>query len=465
MDNNIPNSDDQNGVQSSDDTNQDGMGDVNQSDSRSISKNTIIKGAVVGGALIVIYFVVSSMFSEPKKPVGPDPMHIKEKGTKKPAKSGAEESSKTPTSAIDLPQPPTTMLTPPPPPVEAQVYVPPPPPSVNLPQTTGSAPSGGAGSLTNTGKSTAISEEMSPPPPPPPPPPPVPPAPEIGGIGKTRVNDFKDKDAKKRIRSNMLIIDGSKGNRGAAAAGKAAGASGNDPNNAFSDSVIKATTAEKAIATGLNNLNMTIAQGKIINAVLETAINTDLPGTIRAIVSRDTYAETGRDVLIPKGSRLIGTYNTGVLRGQNRVMIVWTRLIRPDGVDIMIGSPGVDGLGRAGIVGVVDNKLYDIFTAAILTTAISIGAAVAADEILPSQAGATASTTTTPEGNQTTSATPAQQAAGQAVTNFGNTAKQVVDRIVDIRPTVTIDQGTLVNVFVNRDLTFPSDLGGSVFVQ
>ena len=113
--------------------------------------------------------------------------------------------------------------------------------------------------------------------------------------------------------------------------------------------------------------------------MLETAINTDLPGTLRAIVSRDVFAESGKEVMIPKGSRIIGTYNTGISRGQRRVMIVWTRLIRPDGLDIEIGSPGVDSLGRAGVEGDVDNKYAEIFSAAILTSVVTIGAATAAE--------------------------------------------------------------------------------------
>lgn len=207
---------------------------------------------------------------------------------------------------------------------------------------------------------------------------------------------------------------------------------------------------------------MTIAQGKIINAVLETAINTQLPGTLRAIVSRDTYAETGRTVLIPKGSRLIGTYNTGILQGQDRVMIVWTRLIRPDGVDIMIGSPAIDGLGRAGVEGMVNNRYMEIFSAAILTTALTLGAAVGTEAILPSD---NTTTTNNTDGSTTTTASPAQQAAGDAVGNLTDISKSVVNRLIDIRPTITIDQGTRINVFVNRDLTFPADTYNELFVQ
>jgi len=291
--------------------------------------------------------------------------------------------------------------------------------------------------------------------PPPPPPPPVSGAETSGKLSKT------DKEMQARIRSNMLIVDGTRAEGTAARDAADNALSAADSNRAWASYVIKGTNADKEVATRLNNLSMTIAQGKIINAVLESAINTQLPGTIRAIVSRDTYAETGRTVLIPKGSRLIGQYNTSILRGQNRVMIVWTRLIRPDGIDIMIGSPGVDGLGRAGLEGFVDNRYMEIFSAAILTTALSIGAAVASDRVMPDK-----STTTTGSGGSTTTNTsPAQKAGGDAVENLTAVSKSVVQNIIDIRPTVTVDQGTRINVFVNRDLTFPSEMKDALFVQ
>lgn len=235
----------------------------------------------------------------------------------------------------------------------------------------------------------------------------------------------------------------------------------NDPNKAFASNVIKSTRAEKATATRLNNLNLTIAQGKIIDAVLETAINTDLPGPIRAIVGRDVFAESGREVMIPKGSRLIGAYNSSIARGQARVMIVWTRLIRPDGLDIEIDSPGIDALGRAGIKGIVDNKYTEMFSAAILTSLISIGTAVGADAITNEQ-GTTVQRT---DGSTSTTGSAGATAAAGAVGTIGAVGRDVVNTFLDLRPTIVVDQGTRVNVFVNRDLSFPTTVLGTSFVQ
>lgn len=234
----------------------------------------------------------------------------------------------------------------------------------------------------------------------------------------------------------------------------------NDPNQAFASNTFKASHAQKELAGRLNNLNVTIAQGKIIDAVLENAINTDLPGPLRAIVSRDVYAESGRDVMIPKGTRLIGAYNTAVRRGQVRVFVIWTRLIRPDGIDMMIGSPAIDGLGRAGVEGMVDNKFTEMFSAALLTSIISIGVAAGAEAVTSE------GTTTTSNGNgTTTTGTAAATAASGAVGTVGNVGRDIVNTFLDLRPTITVDQGTIVNVFVNKDLTFPSDKDGNTFVQ
>jgi type IV secretion system protein VirB10 len=309
-------------------------------------------------------------------------------------------------------------------------------------------------------KGAATRRPGAPPPPPPPPPraPGAPPSVDIRAFNPTT----NDKEEQKRLRSNMLVLDAA-GGGGAGDESKDANDALNrsDPNKAFASNVLKATAADKTTATRLSNLGTTIAQGKIIDGVLETAINTDLPGTLRAVVSRDVFAESGREIMIPKGSRLIGTYNTAVFRGQRRVFIVWTRLIRPDGLDIEIGSPGIDQLGRGGVEGMVDNKYSEIFSAAALTSVFDIGVAVIANTLIDDQG-----TTTTTNGNgTTTSGTVASTSAAAAISNLGNTSKDIVNSFLDLRPTITVDQGTRVNVFVNQDLIFPSALLNGPFIQ
>ncbi|AIL65066.1 Type IV secretion system protein virB10 [Rickettsiales bacterium Ac37b] len=249
------------------------------------------------------------------------------------------------------------------------------------------------------------------------------------------------------------------------------GGSNNDKQKA--DSIISAkdsfftptrTTADQQKATRLGDPTLVIAQGKIIDAVLETAINTDLVGTIRAIVSRDIYGEAGKNILIPKGSRLIGSYTSGANVGQTRVSIRWYRLIRPDGIDFIIDrSWATDALGRAGIEGIVDNKYFEIVGNALLLSSINIGTAVAAQKITNAQAvkqisvtPATGATTTEQTGS------PKDYAVQSAVSNLSNVGQQLTQNNLQTTPTIYVDQGSKIKVFVNQDLIFPANLATNI---
>ncbi len=289
-------------------------------------------------------------------------------------------------------------------------------------------------------------------------PPPIPVPPEIDVEGPD--NEIRQE----RIRSKMLVHTGST-NEGEQKNGpeNALDVTPSDPNGGTAFIAERSTQADKAVAGHIGNPYATIAQGKLVHGVLETAINTQLPGTIRAIVSRDIYAEAGKTRLIPKGSRIIGTYGTDVLQGHSRVFIVWERIIRPDGIDIKVASPGVDQLGRAGLEGYADNKFMEIFGAAVLTSIISIGIASAADEVSGND---TTATTTNTDGSTTSSGDATTQAAGEAVENIGGVSRRLLDQLIDARPVITVDQGTRINILVNRDLIFPASLTtGTQFVK
>lgn len=268
-----------------------------------------------------------------------------------------------------------------------------------------------------------------------PPMPPAPPAPDfaIGGIGPS------NEELQQRRASDMLIIDG--------------GDSGDEVDPTAREGVT--TSAERAIATKVGDLNTLVLQGKVIDAVLETALDTTLPGPLRAVVAHDVYAESGYDVLIPKGSRLIGTYNADVVRGQARVFIVWNRLIRPDGVDVQLESQAIDRLGRSGITGMVDERYFEIFGGAILTSILGITLAGVADAILDPEES---TQTTNTDGSTTTSGSAVDSAIEQSVTNIGSVSQNVLSGILDTRPNITVDQGTPLKVFVNRDLEFPIEV-------
>lgn len=318
--------------------------------------------------------------------------------------------------------------------------------------------------IVNDKKMTKIAKaDFEPPPPPPPPVPQLPPRPIIPDAQDAPplppvpvVDERAPTDEKylERLRSEMVIFNSSSGLSAAFEDQRQAedDLAANDPNLSFAQNAMRASKAQAAKAGHLGDLYSTIAQGKLIHGVLESAINTQLPGTIRAMVSRDIYAEAGAARLVPKGSRLIGVYNTDIFRGQSRVFIVWTRIIRPDGVDIMVNSPGVDKLGRAGLEGAVDARFRELFGTAILTSIISVGAAAGAESVLGDE-----STTTTrgTDGSVSTTGTSTSQAAAGSIANIGGVARRVIDNVIDTRPTIEIDQGTKINVMVNRDLIFP----------
>lgn len=259
-----------------------------------------------------------------------------------------------------------------------------------------------------------------------------------------------------RMRSSMMLVDGGASIASDPEAAEPAGTP-KDPNSAFAASI--GSNVERVNAKRIGNLNRTIAQGRIIQATMESALTTDLPAPIRAIVSRDTYGEAGNVPLIPKGSRLIGTYNTSISSGQTRVFVVWTRVIRPDGIDVALGSPLVDGIGRAGVGGQVDSKFQEIFSRAVVSSAMNIAMAIGSEKI----AGGTTTTTNSTTGSQT-SGDAASTATTNALNRLGSVTDGFVQKFLGVTPTILVDQGTVVNVFVNKDLIFPTDAAGGAQV-
>ena len=180
-------------------------------------------------------------------------------------------------------------------------------------------------------------------------------------------------------------------------------------------------------AQRLANPGFTVIQGSLIPAVLETALNSDLPGYVRAIVSRDVRGFDGARVLIPRGSRLIGEYKSGLANGQARAHIVWTRLVRPDGVSIDLGSPGTDETGQTGIGGQVDRHVGLRYGPAALLSLVSG---------LASSLGGSSSSTVVVGSTASGAASQALQTDSQ------------------IPPTIRLSQGTPIQVFAARDLDF-----------
>jgi type IV secretion system protein VirB10 len=198
----------------------------------------------------------------------------------------------------------------------------------------------------------------------------------------------------------------------------------------FRDRVGAEGEPDRARATMLRNQKTLIPQGTLIPAVLETALNSDLPGFARAVVSRDVSSFDGARVLVPRGSRVIGEYKSAVALGQSRAFVIWTRIIRPDGASIQIGSGGGDPLGRAGLAGSVDNHFFERFGGAVLLTVLNAAA----------NAAAGAPSTEVVIGSS-------QQASGLAGSASAFTPSS-------IPPTIKVPQGTPLRIFVAKDLDF-----------
>ncbi len=207
-----------------------------------------------------------------------------------------------------------------------------------------------------------------------------------------------------------------------------------DPNRQF-EQASQLEVFPKARASALGSLSHIVLQGKLIDAVLETGINSDLPGMIRAIVSHDIYGESGKQVLIPRGSRLIGQYNSSIRKGQARVFVIWNRLIRPDGIQIALNSGGADSLGVAGLKGRVNNHFFKIFGTSALLSILGAGSATVGVGTL----------------DQNNSLAMYRQ---ELANSFQETSAGVLEQHADIPPTITVKPGSLIKVFVARDLDF-----------
>jgi len=176
-----------------------------------------------------------------------------------------------------------------------------------------------------------------------------------------------------------------------------------------------------------------VQAGTVIPAALITGIRSDLPGQVTAQITEAVYdSPSGKYLLVPQGAKLIGQYDSSVAFGQSRILLVWTRIIMPDGSSIVLErQPGADSGGYAGLEDEVDNHWGMLFKAAVLSTMLSVGA----------EAG-----TSRNENNLV------QAIRSGASNSISQTGQQIVQRQLNIQPTLTIRPGFPVRVIVTRDL-------------
>lgn len=225
--------------------------------------------------------------------------------------------------------------------------------------------------------------------------------------------------------SNFLPIDGLLG----------AGGQGENEDQRF-NRMLKPTVLEGSKAGHLGNRNFIVAMGTSIPCALETALSSDQPGFTSCVITRDVLSDNGRVVLMEKGTQVVGEYRGGLRRGQSRLFVLWNRAKTPKGVIITLASPATDAIGRAGFDGYVDTHWWERFGSALLLSVVGDVATWAGRELQASDVEA------------------------QGTTSAGKEAAAIaVEQSINIPPTLMKHQGSLVSIFVARDLDFSTIYG------
>ena len=230
-----------------------------------------------------------------------------------------------------------------------------------------------------------------------------------------------------QIASDAIVLDAGTVATAGAAPGASRGLSGKER---FMEAASTAAH-DTAQAGAIGDPSRTIVQGTSLDAVLETAISTELPGIVRAAISQDVWSWDGAAVLLPKGTRLIGRYNADVSIAQARAQVAWSRAITPSGVSVALGGYGADAIGRSGQDGALDTRFAERFGSAALISLISLAPNLAAGSDANSQ-----------------------EAAEQVGDDARRTTQNVMAEYLRLPPVIYVDQGARISVIVNRDLVF-----------
>lgn len=245
------------------------------------------------------------------------------------------------------------------------------------------------------------------------------------GGGQSGNNTRPTNNADATTDSNFLPVDGL----------LAGGGQGENEDQRF-NRMLKPTVLEGSKAGHLGNRNFIVAMGTSIPCELETALSSDQPGFTSCVITRDVLSDNGRVVLMEKGTQVVGEYRGGLRRGQSRLFVLWNRAKTPTGVIVTLASPATDAIGRAGFDGYVDTHWWERFGSALLLSVVGDIATYAGQELQRSDVQA------------------------QGTTSAGRDAAAIaVEQSINIPPTLMKHQGSLVSIFVARDLDFSSIYG------
>jgi type IV secretion system protein VirB10 len=183
-----------------------------------------------------------------------------------------------------------------------------------------------------------------------------------------------------------------------------------------------------------------LTQGATLDCVLQTKIISTVPGMVSCYLTRNVYSTNGHVVLLDRGSKLVGRYQSGVQQGEARIFVVWTRAETPNGVVVNLDSPGTGALGEAGVGGWADTHFWGRFGAAIMVSMIQSGTNAVAARL----AGAAKTTSISVQG-------PASAA--------NDVVGKTYDSTINMPPTIYVNQGERISIFVARDLNFRNVYG------
>ena len=226
---------------------------------------------------------------------------------------------------------------------------------------------------------------------------------------------------------------GSAGQQSNAASQGAASAMGGLPGRPGTD---VATSAQPLL-----NADTLMLRGTFIRCVLETRIVSDIPGFTSCVVTEPVYSFTGRRLLLPKGSKVLGRYDSGPVG--EREAVIWDRVVTPNGVDVNMASPGVDNLGGSGHPGYLNSHWGSRIGSALLISMLSDAFKYEGEKHGPTS-------TNISDGGVVTQS-PYQSNTAQTLQDLSN---QAVQASANRKPTLTINQGTVVNIYVAKDVDF-----------
>jgi type IV secretion system protein VirB10 len=227
-----------------------------------------------------------------------------------------------------------------------------------------------------------------------------------------------------------------------AAGGASGGATSPAPNASQSTlaKLLKPTTLSGAAASVIKNPDMVVTEGTVMPCTLQTAIDTQLAGFVTCVVPIDVRGTTGDVVLLDRGTKIVGQIQNGLVQGQERVFVLWTRAETPNHVVISLNSPGADELGRAGLPGEVDNHWWKRFGGALMLTLVQ--GSLNAGSALAANSGS---------GNNNAATFGFVSGAQSSGSQVANTA---LENTINIPPTLRKNQGDTVSVVVAQDLDF-----------